>query len=556
MTRVSAVPLEAEEKTPCLDHNNSTDSTTPNNNKMRKSQTGLTEDASVSSSSSGGRRENNNSERQRMNPGNYELGHDDEYGNNSSTHNSGGPTNSNLILLVCVAAATAATLGYDVGIMAAAIQPLEEQLNLSDVQKEIAMGSLNFVAALGAFLGGYVADLHGRKQTVELCCWLFVLGTILMAVSWNYPVLLVGRIITGLGVGVAFVSAPCYITEVAPTDSRGQLNTVFDISINAGILVGYITGFLVQVFLPDNWRVMLGCGLFLPMIVLALLSRLPESPRWLMMMDRKEEADEVLRHLGNTPGETQQILQDMQNEIDREANQISLSTETTTNKLGKGQRFAIKLGFWQQITGTEAVLYYSADYLKRAGLESPLMRLGGNVFVGICKLVPECIAMKYIDTAGRRPLLVGSATLLCLSTFGLSMAFWAHASPIVTVVLLCAVMASFSTGLGPFTFLSASENLAMSERAAGLTYASAANRITSGTVAMTAVSLTNLLGDAGLFGLYAAAGFLSLFFYWNVPETAGVSLEDLAARNSFDGRSEEMEMPNSPLVASREGEMA
>ena len=543
----SVVPLsEADETTPCL--NNSTGSTSHKNN-MRKSQTALTEDASISSSNSSGGRED---ERQRMNPGNYELG-EDENDNNGST-------NSNLILLVCVAAATAATLGYDVGIMAAAIQPLEEQLNLSDVQKEIAMGSLNFVAALGAFLGGYVADLHGRKRTVALCCWLFVFGTILMAISWNYPVLLVGRIITGLGVGVAFVSAPCYITEVAPTDSRGQLNTVFDISINGGILVGYITGFLVQVFLPDNWRVMLGCGLFLPVIVLALLSRLPESPRWLMMVDRKEEADEVLRHLGNTSGETQQILQDMQNEIDREANESFSLTETTatatTNKLGKGQRYAIKLGFWQQITGTEAVLYYSADYLKRAGLESPLMRLGGNVFVGICKLVPECIAMKYIDTAGRRPLLFGSATLLCLSTFGLSMAFWFHASPIVTVILLCAVMASFSTGLGPFTFLSASENLSMSERAAGLTYASAANRITSGTVAMTAVSLTNLLGDAGLFGLYAAAGFLSLFFYWNVPETAGVSLEDLAARNSLDDRSEEMEMPNSPLFASREGEMA
>lgn len=468
-------------------------------------------------------------------------------------------SNPNLVMLVCVAAATAATLGYDVGIMAAAIQPLEKQLELTGVQKEIAMGSLNFVAALGAFLGGYVADVEGRKRTVAVCCWLFIVGTIVMAASWNYPVLLVGRIITGLGVGVAFVTAPCYITEVAPADSRGQLNTVFDISINAGILVGYITGFIVQVFLPDNWRLMLGCGLILPIIVLLLLSRLPESPRWLMMKDRKVEAEGVLRHIGNTHDETQGILRDMQNEIDREAQ------SQPPPKFGKSQLYVIQLGFWQQITGTEAVLYYSADFLKRAGLESPLMRLGGNVFVGICKLVPECIAMNYIDTAGRRPLLLGSATLLFLSTLGLSIAFWAHATPIVVVLLLCAVMASFSAGLGPFTFLSASENLSMSERAQGMTYAAAANRITSGTVAMTAVSLTNVLGDAGLFGLYAFAGFLSLFFYWNVPETAGVSLEELAARNSAgDGnataRTQEggpgvMEMPNSPLVT-RNGEMA
>jgi len=463
---------------------------------------------------------------------------------------------NNLVLLVCVAAATAATLGYDVGIMAAAIQPLEAQLELNGVQKEIAMGSLNFVAAIGAFLGGYVADLEGRKRTVAVCCWLFIIGTIAMAVSWNYTFLLLGRIVTGLGVGVAFVTAPCYITEVAPADSRGKLNTVFDISINGGILVGYVTGFLVQVFLPDNWRLMLACGLVLPIVVLLLLSRLPESPRWLCLVDRQDEAVSVLRHLGNSPEEAQQILRDMQGELERERN------NPPPPKFGRGQRYAVKLGFWQQITGTEAVLYYSADFLERAGLESPLMRLGGNVFVGICKLVPECIAMRYIDTAGRRPLLFGSALALFLSTAGLSLAFALDASPMVVVALLCAVMASFSGGLGPFTFLSASENLSMSERAQGMTYAAAANRVTSGIVAMTAVSFTNLIGDTGLFGLYAFAGFLSLFFYWNVPETAGVSLEELAFRNSESQSEDEtsrkgMEMHHSPRVDSQpQGEMA
>ena len=398
-----------------------------------------------------------------------------------------------------------------------------------------------------------MADAYGRKRTILLCCWLFIIGTIVMALSINYSMLLTGRIITGLGVGVAFVAAPCYITEVAPTDSRGQLNTVFDISINGGILVGYVTGFLVQLILPNNWRLMLGAGLVLPIIVLFLLGRLPESPRWFMLSHRKEEAETVLLHLGNTEEETMQILHDMQDEIDREEH-------TKPPRLGPGQRYAIQLGFWQQITGTEAVLYYSADYLQRAGLQSPLMRLGGNVFVGICKLLPECIAMQYIDTAGRRPLLFGSAAMLFLSTLSLAFAFSIHAKPIVIVVLLCAVMASFSAGLGPFTFLSASENLAMSERAIGMTYCSAANRVTSGTVAMTAVTLTNLVGDAGLFAIYATAGFLSLFFYWKVPETAGVSLEELASR-SFGSlepppKHQHMEIPSSHLYARAAGEMA
>ncbi|CAB9509843.1 Putative polyol transporter 2 [Seminavis robusta] len=319
-------------------------------------------------------------------------------------------TRSNLVLLVCVAAATAATLGYDVGIMAGAIQPLEDQFQLTGVQKEIAMGSLNFVAAFGAFLGGHVVD------------------------GGTYGVLLTGRIITGLGVGVAFVTAPCYITEVAPAESRGQLNTVFDISINGGILVGYIPGFLVQLVLPDNWRLMLACGAILP-----------EMPDQFSLMTWET----------GSPRETQQILQGVQEELSREQQQ---QQEQPSNKscwkLSHGQRYAIQLGFWQQLTGTEAVFTTARIILKVP--------------------VSKC---------------------------------W----------------------VGTFYVLVSIRNLSMSERAAGMTYCSASNRLTAGTVAMTAVTLSGILGDAGLFGLYARAGFLSLFFCAFVPEMAGLSLEELSA---------------------------
>jgi sugar porter (SP) family MFS transporter len=459
----------------------------------------------------------------------------------------GGNNNNNnkrgLVRLVCVAAATAATLGYDVGIMAAAIRPLEERMDLTGVQKEFAMGSLNFVAAFGAVGGGCVADRHGRKRTIAACCWLFVVGTVLMSLAPDYAALLLGRVVTGLGVGVAFVAAPSYITEVAPTDSRGRLNTVFDISINGGILAGYVTGFVVQLLWPGNWRLMLFCGVLLPVVVLGLLSGLPESPRWLMLVDQRVAAEAVLvGQLGNTREEAVRTVRAMEQELAAERRSHPGS------HFGPGQRLAVQLGFWQQITGTEAVLYYSADFLARAGLESPTRRLLGNVFVGLCKLVPELLAMRYIDTAGRRPLLLGSACALTAATAALSAAFHFNASPYAVVLLLCGVMAAFSAGLGPFTFLSASENLALSERAVGMTYCAAANRCTSGLVALTAVSLTQLLGDAGLFGLYAFFGLLSLrFYYATVPETAGQSLEDLAARNRGSGEDDEqttMELPH------------
>lgn len=451
--------------------------------------------------------------------------------------------------LVLVAAATAATLGYDVGIMAAAIHPLQETMGLSSVQKEVAMGSLNFVAALGAIFGGNIANKHGRKYTVKVCCWIFVIGTLLMSGAPDYYLLLLGRSITGMGVGVSFVVAPVYLSEVSPTHLRGRLNTVFDVAINGGILLGYIVGFLVQL-IPDlepqfQWRVMLVLGMVLPVIILWNLKHLPESPRWLVMAGHAAAAREVMRELGATSPEILEAVSSIEEELQQEVEYSSLEGKTQTSpshlsplnavlrcRFSANMKLAMALGFWQQITGTEAILYYSADFLQKAGLESPTQRLLGNCFVGFCKLTPELVAMHWVDKVGRRPLMLASAISLMVSTFFLSAAFLYNWSPMVVVTFLCLVMASFSIGLGPFSFLVASESLGLSERATGMTLCASINRCTSGTVALTAVSLYEWLGSGQLFALYGIIGALSLpFYYMSLTETTGQSLEELAARN-------------------------
>lgn len=475
-----------------------------------------------------------------------------------------------LLRLVVVAAATAATLGYDVGIMAAAIQPLEREFHLTGVQKELAMGSLNFVAAAGALLGGHVANAHGRQPTVRVCGWLFVVGTVCMAAAPGYGTLLLGRVITGMGVGVSFVVAPVYLSEVAPTHLRGQLNTVFDVAINGGILLGYVVGFLVQVALPGGartveddtafvnslkWRLMLGLGLVLPVVVLANLNALPESPRWLVMRSQTVEAQAVLSGLGEHPRQILRTVSSIQEELQTENSLTGAGPVSMMKNWSYGMWMAVSVGFWQQITGTEAVLYYSSDFLQHAGLQSATQRLFGNCFVGVCKLAPELIAMQVVDRIGRRPLMLGSAVSITVSLAMLATAFWLQWSPLAVVVLLCAVMASFSLGLGPFSFLIASENLGLTERAMGMTLCAATNRITSGLVALTAVSLYEAIGPAGQFTLYAAVGGLSLFFYVpKLQETSGQTLEQLAARNraaSLSSRNSSMQSPPPPLSSAR-----
>jgi hypothetical protein len=275
-----------------------------------------------------------------------------------------------------------------------------------------------------------------------------------------------------------------------------------------------------------KWRVMLALGGVTPTVVLALLSSLPESPRWLMLVDEKPAAESVLQQLGVPDDEVTSTLRDIEQELWLDRNRRPVQ------RWGPGQRLAVNLGFWQQITGTETVLYYSADFLARAGLSSPAKRLLGNIFVGVCKLVPELLAMSYVDVVGRRPLLIGSAAALLCTITMLSAAFYFHLSAFTVVVLLCAVMAAYGAGIGPFSFLCASENLALSERASGMTMCAAANRCTSGLVALTAVSLYEWLGDAGLFALYSFFAVGSLAFYSTVPETSGQSLEELSAMRS------------------------
>ena len=216
-----------------------------------------------------------------------------------------------------VSSCTAATLGYDVGIMADAIDLIRDTLELETWATQLIVGSLNFTSAFGTLIAGQTSDYLGRKKTVLICCLLYIVGTFCMTVAQSFGVLLVGRIVTGLGVGVSFVVTPVYITEISPASARGMLSTCFDISINAGIVLGYIVGFAIisQEFVTGKearWRLMLALGAALPLFVAGSLAFLPESPRWLHARGRADEALDVLvRFLGDR-AEAEAVMRDME----------------------------------------------------------------------------------------------------------------------------------------------------------------------------------------------------------------------------------------------------
>eukprot|EP00755_Sulcionema_specki_P019296 Sspe_Gene.69077::Locus_40711_Transcript_1_3_Confidence_0.667_Length_1908::g.69077::m.69077 len=431
--------------------------------------------------------------------------------------------------VAAVAGLTAATLGYDVGVMADAVLYVENDFAMGTARKEILVGSLAFVSAFGALFAGPLADQFGRRRTLAVCSVLYLVGTALMVLATGYYIMLVGRVLTGIGVGISFVAGPTYIAEVAPPAQRGKLTTVFDICVNVGILAGYVAGFACEEGITGNgakWRSMLGVGMLFPLAALALLPFLPESPRWLLLRGHELQARDVL---ASDPSHT---------DVDKEIEEIKAQCEEEGGLDFSGDRaylrrvvgMALGVAFWQQATGSEAVLYYSATFLKKAGMESHLLLLVGNMLVGLAKLLPEFIVMVSIDTIGRRKLLLFSSGSMVVAIAMLAVSFAVGLPPVVTIVLLCAFMATFSSGMGPLTFVTCSELLPLPIRAKGMMMCIFVNRLVSGTVALTALSLSSALGLPLYFALYAVVSLLSVFFcHARLVETKGKSLEAITA---------------------------
>ena len=198
--------------------------------------------------------------------------------------------NAFLVRCVCVVSLASCLLGYDIGVMSGAILFIERDLGLSDVQQEIVIGSLNIVSAVGALLAGITSDALGRKKTVMLAAVIFTIGAIGMACSFGFWTLLLFRAVTGVGVGVGLVLAPLYVAELSPSSFRGNLVSLGEVTINLGILLGYVSNYVFK-DLPDfyAWRVMIGAGAVPSVLLFVGVWFMPESPRWLMSKGRKGE---------------------------------------------------------------------------------------------------------------------------------------------------------------------------------------------------------------------------------------------------------------------------
>ncbi|CAL5329131.1 unnamed protein product [Camellia sinensis] len=461
----------------------------------------------------------------------------------------------NMFALACatLASMTSILLGYDIGVMSGAGLFIKDDLKISDVQLEVLMGILNVYSLLGSAAAGRTSDWIGRRYTIVLAAVIFFVGALLMGFATNYAFLMVGRFVAGIGVGYALMIAPVYTAEVSPAASRGFLTSFPEVFINAGILLGYVSNYAFSK-LPTHlgWRFMLGIGA-IPSVFLAVgVLAMPESPRWLVLQGRLGDAKRVLDKTSDSKAEAQLRLADIKEAagIPEECNDdvvpvpkrshgegvwrdlILHPTPTVRHILLAG----VGIHFFQQTSGIDAVVLYSPKIFEKAGITRKSLKLLATVAVGFVKTMFILVATFLLDRVGRRPLLLSSVAgmIVSLATLGVSLSIIDHSEKkliwAVTLAFLSVLsyVATFSIGMGPITWVYSSEIFPLRLRAQGTSMGVAVNRVMSGMISMTFLSLYKAITIGGAFFLFMGVAIVGwLFFYTLLPETQGKTLEEM-----------------------------
>ncbi|TVU16615.1 hypothetical protein EJB05_40188, partial [Eragrostis curvula] len=431
-------------------------------------------------------------------------------------------------------------LGYDIGVMSGCVIFIEKDLHINEVQQELLVGCLTFVSLFGCLAAGRTSDAIGRKWTIGLAAAVFQAGAAIMTFAPSFAVLMAGRLLAGIGIGFAVMVAPVYISEISPATTRGSFASFPEIFGSLGILLGYVSN-LVFAGLPDNinWRVMFAAGVVPSVSIVFVLMVIPESPRWLVMQSRAAEARAVLIKVTDGEEEAEARLA----EIEDAARVTAVSGEAVWRELLRPspvirRMLVTGLGvqFLQQITGIDALVYYSPTVFRNAGMTTERQLLAATVAVGFSKTAFIVVAIVLVDRIGRKPLLYVSTAGItaCLAALAATLslldrgALPGGAAIGLAVLTVCGFMAFFSVGIGPVNMVLSSEIYPLRLRAQAVGLGVALNRMTSGAVAMSFLSICGAVSVAGAFAAFAAVSALSVVFVHRfVPETSGKTLEQI-----------------------------
>lgn len=438
---------------------------------------------------------------------------------------------SYVILISCAAALGGLLFGYDTAVISGAVGFLQIKFSLTSAEVGWVTSCILIGCAIGVSVAGVLSDLFGRKKILALSAIIFALSSLGAAFSSSYLILVIWRMLAGIGIGLTSLITPLYIAEMAPSEVRGKLVSVNQLAITIGIFIVYFinaaiaSGSSTAWNISTGWRWMMGIGVIPSALFLIALIPAGESPRWLAQHGKQSEALKVLKKVESSELAAKQQLnaiQDAEKVVD-DTKFSDLFNKTWFPVLVIG----VLLALFQQFSGSNAIMYYAPEIFKGAGFGQSGAFMA-TVSIGVINMVITVVSLGLVDRIGRKKLLGWGSFAMSACLLVVAICFFTHASATVTLTFILLAIASYAISLAPVTWLLISEIFPSRIRGRAMSICTVVLWLSDFTLSYTFPILTQNIGEGWTFILYVVVTAVSAVFVWKmVPETRGKSLEEI-----------------------------
>lgn len=431
------------------------------------------------------------------------------------------------LLVGLTAASVGVIYGYDLSIIAGAQLFVTEDFGLSTRQQELLTTMVVIGQIVGALGAGVLANVIGRKRSVVLILCAYAVFALLAAFSISLPMLLAARLLLGMTIGVTVVVVPVYVAESAPTAVRGSLLTAYQLAIVSGLIVGYLTGYVLAG--THSWRWMLGLACVPAILLLPLIIGMPDTARWYVLKGRMDDARQALLRVEPAARVDEELA-----EIGRALGEAAPGAgggfaEMLRPPYLRATAFVVVLGFLIQITGINAIIYYSPRIFQAMGFTGNFALLGLPALLQVAGLAAVGAALLLVDRVGRRPILLwGTAMMIAADVVLMAVFGQGFGGAIAGFAGILLFIIGYTMGFGSLGWVYASESFPSRLRSIGSSTMLTSNLVANAIIAAVFLTLLHSLGGAGTFALFAAlAAVAFVFVYRYAPETKGRQLEDI-----------------------------
>lgn len=429
------------------------------------------------------------------------------------------------MLVGLTAASVGVIYGYDLSSIAGARLFIAEDFHLTTRQQELVTTMVVIGQIVGALAAGVIANAIGRKRSTVLLTAGYAVCAILGACAASLPMLLAARLLLGVAIGIAVVVVPVYVAESAPTAVRGSLLTAYQVTILVGIILGYLVGYLLAG--AHAWRWILGIAAIPAVVLLPLLMRMPDTARWYLLKGRVEDARRALSRVEPDADVESQLTEIAVALKDEGSGKVS---EMIRRPYLRATVFVVVLGFLVQITGINAIIYYSPTIFAEMGFHGDFALLGLPALVQLAGLSAVFVSLFSVDRLGRRPILLSGIVMMIVADATL-MVIFANSSGSGLVLGFGGILlfiVGFNFGFGSLVWVYAGESFPSRLRSLGSSVMLTSTLTGNALIAGFFLTMLQLLGGAGVFAVFGGLTVVAFFVvYRYAPETKGRELEEI-----------------------------